>query len=123
MNIAQPFHDGLARRELLIPWCRSCGNPHFYPRFACPHCWGERYDWRRAAGAGVVYSFTRVLANPPTAFVDELPFTIAIIDLDEGVRLLSNIVDAPRDLAIGDRVSVEIHARNGVNLPLFRCVK
>lgn len=120
MAIAQPFFDGLAHNELLLPWCKSCGKPHFYPRFACPHCWGEDYEWRRARGSGIVHSFSRVRANPPSAFATRLPFMIAIIDLDEGVRLLSNIVDDPSDLAIGDRVRVEFHVRDGVNLPLFR---
>ncbi len=122
MTIAQPYFDGLARGELLLPWCRSCGKPHFYPRFACPHCWSDVYDWRPASGSGVVHSFSEVRANPPTAFAARLPFAIAIIDLDEGLRMMSNIIDDPAALAIGDRVRVEFHQRDGVNLPLFRRV-
>lgn len=122
MSIARPFFDGLARKELLLPWCKSCGRPHFYPRFACPHCWSEEYDWRQAIGTGTVHSFTEVQANPPTSFADRLPFTIAIVDLDEGVRLMSNIVDDTSNLAIGDRVRFEFHSRDGANLPLFRRV-
>ncbi|MGO9773835.1 MAG: Zn-ribbon domain-containing OB-fold protein [Roseiarcus sp.] len=122
MSITQPFVDGLARSELLLPWCRACGRPHFYPRFACPHCWGENYDWRRASGNGTVHSFSEVRANPPTAFAPRLPYVIAIIDLDEGVRMMSNIVGEAADVAIGDRLRVEFHERDGVNLPLFRRV-
>lgn len=122
MNIAKPFYEGLKHNELLLPWCKSCGKPHFYPRSACPHCWFEEYDWRRAAGTGVVHSFTVVRANPPTSFVPLLPYPIAIIDLEEGVRMLSNIVGECKDLAIGDRVRVEFVTRGGESLPLFRWV-
>lgn len=119
MKIAKQYHEGLARDELLVPWCKGCGKPHFYPRSACPHCWGEEYEWRRAAGGGVIYAFTIVRANPPTAFTLELPYCIAIIDLNEGVRLLSNVIES-EGLAIGDRVQLTFDNRSEVRLPLFR---
>lgn len=119
MLIAKPFHEGLARDQLLIPWCKVCGKPHFYPRSACPHCWAEEYDWRPVAGTGVVHSYTIVRANPPTAFVLALPYCIAIIDLDEGVRILSNVVGDGK-LAIGDKVRVEFASRGDARLPLFK---
>ncbi len=120
MNIARPFYEGLKANTLLLPWCKSCGKPHFYPRSACPHCWAEDYDWRLAAGTGVVHTFTIVRANPPPSFVPLLPYPIAIIQLDEGVRLLSNIVGEWESLAIGDKVGVEFVARGGESLPFFR---
>lgn len=120
MKIAKPFHDGLLRNQLLLPWCKACGKPHFYPRSACPHCWSEEYDWRQAAGTGTIHSFTTVRANPPTTFVSALPYHIAIIDLEEGVRLMSNIAGVGDDIAIGDKVQVEFVSREGVCLPMFR---
>ncbi len=120
MNITMPFHEGLARKQLLLPWCTSCGKCHFYPRNACPHCWGEEYDWRPAAGTGVVHSFTIVRANPPTAFATMLPYAVAIVDLDEGVRLLTNLIGDFDRVAIGDKVHVEFVERDGASLPLFR---
>ena len=123
MKIAQPFYAGLDAGRLLIPWCRSCGKPHFYPRSACPHCWSEEnYDWREAQGTGVIHTFTVVRSNPPPAFASMLPFPIAIIDLDEGVRILSNIVGDYEGMAIGDRVAVEFVTRGGESLPVFRRV-
>jgi len=110
------------RHQLLLPWCRSCGKCHFYPRSACPHCWSEEYDWRPAAGTGSVHSFTVVRSNPPSSFRPRLPYTIAIIDLDEGVRLMSNILGDPKTLAIGDRVKVEFVERDNDVLPLFRAI-
>lgn len=123
MNIQQPFFEGLEGKKLLIPYCKSCKKAHFYPRSACPHCWCEDdYDWREASGTGHIHTFTIVRANPAPAFVPMLPFSIAIIELDEGVRLLSNVVDEYEDLAIGDRVKVEFVSRDGKPLPLFRRV-
>jgi len=123
MTIQRPFFEGLKQGKLLIPYCESCGKAHFYPRSACPHCWSEdEYDWRPASGTGVVHTFTVVRNNPPPAFVPMLPYSIAIIELDEGVRLLSNIVGDYEDTAIGDRVEVEFVERDGESLPLFRRV-
>lgn len=123
MKIAEPFHEGLTQGKLLLPWCTDCGKPHFYPRSACPHCWGEEYDWREAAGTGTIHSCTVVHNNPPPAWVPRLPYAMAIIDLDEGVRLLSNIIgDDDGEMQIGDRVAVEFVTRDGQNLPLFRRV-
>lgn len=121
MNIQKPFFEGLQQNRLLIPYCRSCGKPHFYPRSACPHCWSEQeYDWREAEGTGRIHTFTIVRSNPPPAFVPMLPFSVAIIELDEGVRLLSNVVGEYEDMAIGDKVQVEFATREGKSLPLFR---
>jgi uncharacterized OB-fold protein len=120
MTIAKPFFEGLRDDKFLLPWCKSCGKTHFYPRSACPHCWGDEYDWRPAAGTGTVDNITVVRANPPTAFRDKMPYTIAIVELDEGVRLLSNVLDEPGTVSIGDRVQVEIAERDGEMIPLFR---
>ena len=123
MNIQKPFFEGLKKKSLLIPYCKSCGKPHFYPRSACPHCWCEDdYDWREATGTGVIHTFTIVRSNPPPAFMPMLPFSVAIIELDEGVRLLSNIVGEYEDMAIGDKVQVDFIERDGQSLPLFRRV-
>lgn len=122
MKIARPFHQGLEAGRLLLPWCTDCGKPHFYPRSACPHCWGETYDWREAAGTGTVHTHTVVRSNPPPDFVPMLPYPIVIIDLDEGVRMMSNIVGGHDDLRMGECVRVEFHERNGRKLPMFRRV-
>lgn len=121
MNTSKPFTEGLRAGKLLLPWCKSCGKPHFYPRSACPHCWSEEsYDWRPAAGGGVVHTFTIVRSNPPPSFLPMLPFPIVVVELDEGVRTLSNIAGDYAGLSIGDRVELEFVTREGVSLPMFR---
>lgn len=122
MSTLSPYFEGIARRQLLVPHCQACGKPHFYPRYACPSCWGEVYDWRPALGSGRIHSHTTVLANPPSFFVALLPFRIAIIDLDEGVRMLSNVIgDEP--ITVGDIVALEFIDRAGSTLPVFRIAK
>ena len=121
MNIQKPYFEGLEEGKLLIPYCKSCGKAHFYPRSACPHCWSEEeYDWREAKGSGVIHTFTIVRANPSPEFVPMLPFSVAIVELEEGIRLLSNVVGEYEDMAIGDKVEVEFVTRDGKSLPLFR---
>lgn len=119
MNILTPYFDGIARRQLLVPHCLSCGKPHFYPRHACPGCWSEDYDWKPAVGSGTVHTHTTVRANPPSSFVALLPYRIAIVDLAEGVRMLANIVGevAPE---VGDAVQLDFIERDGAPLPVFR---
>jgi uncharacterized OB-fold protein len=121
MKIAKPFEEGLRQRELLLPWCKGCRKPHFYPRSACPYCWGEEYEWRRAEGRGRIHTFATVRANPPSAFASAVPYVVAIIDLAEGVRMLSNVAGDPKALAVGAPVRVEFIERDGQTLPVFRC--
>ncbi|MCV0438914.1 MAG: zinc ribbon domain-containing protein [Hydrogenophaga sp.] len=119
MSILKPYFDGLIERRLLIPYCKSCGKPHFYPRHACPSCWGEEYDWKDASGNARIGTHTRVLANPPSAFEPLLPFEIAIVELEEGVSMLTNIVGGGT-VSVDAKVSLEFIERNGQSLPVFR---
>ena len=122
MRILQPYFDGLTQGKLLLPHCRSCGKVHFYPRHACPHCWGEAYDWKPAKGTARVVTHTRVLANPPSAFEHLLPFDIAIVALDEGVSMLTNVVDSA-SLAVGDELQLDFVQRDGKTLPVFKTAR
>ncbi len=89
---SEPFWHGARDSQLLLPWCVECGRPFFYPRPFCPRCLGKNIDWRLATGRGSIYSYTVVRSNPPTAFRSAVPFVIAIVRLDEGVQLLTNVV-------------------------------
>jgi uncharacterized OB-fold protein len=121
MSILKPYFDGLAERRLLIPYCKACGKAHFYPRHACPSCWGEDYDWKPAVGTARIETHTRVMANPPSAFEHLLPFEIAIVELDEGVSMLTNIVGGG-EVTVGAKVALEFIERNGEVLPVFHLI-
>ena len=94
---AQPFWDAAKEHRLILQHCRECDRPIHYPRVVCPHCGAEELEWRPATGRGRVYSFTVVENNAPSAFLADMPYVVAVIDLEEGVRMLSNVVGADAD--------------------------
>lgn len=94
---AQPFWDAAKEHRLILQYCRECDRAIHYPRVACPHCGAQELEWRPATGRGRVYSFTVVENNAPSAFLADMPYVVAVIDLEEGVRMLSNVVAADAD--------------------------
>lgn len=89
---ARPFWEATRRNALNIQRCKDCSKHIFYPRIACPHCGSTDVEWVEASGKGTVYSYTVVESNSPSAFVADMPYVVAIVELAEGVRMLSNIV-------------------------------
>jgi|OpeIllAssembly_1097287.scaffolds.fasta_scaffold1767422_1 hypothetical protein len=122
---ARPFWDGARAGRLLIQRCQHCGRHVFYPRVACPHCASERLEWVEASGRGTVYSYTVVYNNAPSAFVADVPYVVAVIQLAEGVRMLSNIVQCDLDgLRCDMPVEVTFERLNDeFTLPKFRPVR
>src|SRR3989304_6245782 len=89
----KPFFDGTLKHELHIQRCKDCGKFYFYPRTACPHCLSENTEWVKASGKGKVYSFTICERPGSPPFAGDVPYNIAIIQLDEGVRMMSKVID------------------------------
>jgi uncharacterized OB-fold protein len=122
-----PFWLAVAEGELHVQRCSACGKAVFYPRAVCPHCFSGELSWFRTAGTGTVYAYT-VVHRAFGEFAAQVPFTVALVDLDEGVRMLTRIVDSPPDeVRIGARVRLEITrlADDGADpenpaLPCFR---
>lgn len=121
---AQPFWDAARAGRLLIQRCRDCGKPCFYPRIACPNCGAAALDWVEARGRGSVYSYTVVQNNAPSAFTADVPYVVAVIRLEEGVQMLSNIVDCdPSAVACDMAVEVTFQRLDDeFTLPKFRPV-
>jgi len=114
----KPFWEGCARGELQYQFCTDCAKPQFYPRAHCVNCQGTALGWRRSAGAGTVYSHTTVRRAPTPAFKAMVPYVIALVDLDEGFRMMLNVLDCdPAAVAIGTRVRVVFRDSDGVVLP------
>jgi uncharacterized OB-fold protein len=121
----QPFWDATKDHQLRYQVCDDCSGIVFYPRKHCTHCLSSNLSWRTSGGQGTVYTYSVVHQNYHPAFRERVPYVIAWIDLDEGVRILSNVVglaDPARDLAIGQRVHVEWEDYESLALPLFRPV-
>ena len=116
------FWEACARHELFLQRCRPCGHLRFYPRALCPYCLSPAVEFTRASGRGTVYSFTVTYQNQAPGFRDELPYVMAIVELSEGPRLLTNIVDSkPDDVAIGMPVEVVFEdVDESVAIPKFR---
>ena len=119
---ARPFWDAARDERLIIQKCDDCDKHIFYPRIACPHCFSENVGWIDASGKGTIYSFTVVESNAPSAFAGDLPFVIAVIRLEEGVQMLSNIVGCdPYTLSCDAPVEVVFEPLNDeFTLPKFR---
>lgn len=116
------FFEGSARGELLVRRCTGCGRDQHPPVPMCPACGGLRWVARAVAGTGVVHSFT-VTHHPPLAGF-ETPFVVALVELDGGTRLVTNLVDIdPPDVRVGLPVEVTFVAVDDeLILPLFRPV-
>lgn len=103
--------------------CLTCGHLQHYPRPACGRCLSQKRTWQHLSGRGEVYSFTLVRRPMDPTFGDEAPFVLLDVLLEEGIRLLSRLVDESQaaDLAIGDRLIVEFHeVADALHLPYFR---
>ncbi|TDV24038.1 hypothetical protein C7405_12734 [Paraburkholderia caballeronis] len=111
---ATPFWEAAKAGRLLIKRCRDCGEPHYYPRDICPHCMSANTAWTETAGRGTIYSHS-------TMGKDEARYTLAYVTLDEGVTMLTNLVDAdPATFAIGQRVKLVFRpSDDGYPVPMF----
>jgi uncharacterized OB-fold protein len=118
------FWEALARHELYFQRCRSCGTNRLYPRAVCPVCLSSHTEWVRASGRGTVYTFTVTHQNQSPGFREELPYVLAIVELEEGGRLMTNVVGcAPDAVRIGMPVEVVFDdATPEVTLAKFRPV-
>jgi hypothetical protein len=94
--------------------CRSCGRAHYSPRVLCPYCGSTDLEWQQSLGSGAVYSTSTVSRRGADSVA------VALVDVDEGFRLMSNVVGIPPDdVQIGMRVSVRIDARDSGAIPVF----
>jgi uncharacterized protein len=119
-----PFWEGAKRHELLIQKCRDCGNIRFYPRSICPHCLSYETDWGKVSGRGRIYSFTVSYRARSPEFKADVPYNVAIVELEEGVRLMSNIVGCKNEvLRIGLPVEVVFEdVTPAVTIPKFKLI-
>ncbi len=104
---SRAYWEALARHELYFQRCRDCGTKRFYPRALCTSCLSSATEWVRASGRGTVYSFTVTHQNQAPGFREELPYVLAIVALDEGVRMMTNVIGcAPDAVRVGMEVEV-----------------
>lgn len=100
--LSQPFWDGTKQREIWLQRCGACEAYRFPPLVLCRNCLSEDHQWVPTSGTGTIYSYV-IQHRPATpAFIDDLPYVVAIVELDEGPLMLTNIVGCPfEDLDVG----------------------
>jgi uncharacterized protein len=111
----QAYFDAAAQGKLMLKKCNDCGEVHHYPRALCPSCFSDRVEWVQAKGTGEIYTYSVTRRGAPQ------PYCIAYVTLDEGVRMMTNIVDCDLDtVKIGQRVKLVFKkSEGGFSIPMF----
>ncbi len=133
IDTTRPYWDGLAQEQVRLQHCGHCGAWIFYPRVRCPVCLSDQLGWEAVSGRGVLYTYTVARQATHPAFADEVPQVLAVVELDEGTRLTTTLVDVdpaalvpgadPGALRIGARVEpVFDHGEDGTTLLRHRLV-
>jgi uncharacterized protein len=92
---SRPWWEAAQRHELYVQKCRDCGDLRFHPRAQCTSCLSSRTEWIRCKSTGKIYTFTVTRQNQAAGFRDSLPYVMAWVEVDEGLKMLTNIVDCP----------------------------
>lgn len=125
-KLSRPFWEAAKTGKLVFQFCHQCQSFQSYPKPCCSECGSDSLEWKGVCGKGRVYSFTipRYVVGNSSFFQDKLPFIVAIIELDEGIRIYSNIIGVkPEGVTIGMKVQVEFeNISPEINLPKFKPV-
>lgn len=121
-EVSKTYWHGTARREILLQKCKDCDNIQYYPRPLCTKCFSQDLSWIRASGRGTVHTFSVIYQNIQPGFVDELPYVLVVVELEEGPRMTTNILNcAPQDVYIGMPVEMTFqYITPEVWLPQFK---
>jgi uncharacterized protein len=104
---SQPFWDACARHELIVQRCDDCGRFWFPPSNRCQHCWSPRFAWTPVSGRALVHSFTVFHRAYAAELADQLPYVVGVVELEEGPRVITNIVGCdPADVRVDMPVEV-----------------
>lgn len=108
------YWQAAAKGKLMVKRCRDCGEYHHYPRSICPHCFSDNTEWCEARGTGTIYTYSVLWRTP-------VPYAIAYVTLDEGVSMMTNIVDCDlKGIRIGQQVRVTFKPTDGgPPMPMF----
>ena len=118
----KPFWDSCRQGKLLLQKCERCMEYQFYPRGICANCWSNDIRWVQSSGKGNVWTFTVTHQNRTTGFAEEVPYVLALVELEEGVKMFTNIVECdPGQVKIGMPVEVTfVQANEQVTIPYFK---
>jgi len=122
---SEPYWEAAERSELRMQRCSSCGHIRFPPAALCARCLGEEAEWVKLSGRGTVYSWIVVHRSQHPAFSPDTPYNVVVVELEEGPRLHSNLVDCgDGDISVGMPVEVVFeNVEDRATLPKFRPVR
>ena len=119
-DMNRDYFDGCAQGELRVRKCERCGTKFRFAYYLCPNCWSDQLGWEAVSGRGAVSHVTVIHQAPYAAFEEGAPYALVLVDLEEGVRMMSNVVECPvEEVRIGAPVRVKFERRGDVHLPLF----
>ncbi len=121
---SRPFWEGCRQGKLMLQYCSQCQHYQFYPRLYCVQCGMAIPDWVEVSGHGVIYSYTIIRQNKSPQFTNDTPYNVALVQLEEGPRMLSSIVEIPlSEIRVDMPVTVVFDAVTDIiALPRFRPV-
>ena len=121
-DYTRTWWDAAAEGRLLVVRCEACGEAHYYPRPFCPRCGDEAVHWEAVSGRATLYTWSVVHQNDLPPFRDKVPYVAAVVDLDEGPRMMTNVViDDPAGLRVGMALVVDFEElADGFHIPVFR---
>jgi uncharacterized protein len=117
----QDFWQAAKEGYLGIPTNPQTGKTFWYPRMYCPDDWGQKAEIRRGSGRGTIYSYIVVHRHAHPGFNAQVPYVVALIDLEEGPRMMSRVDGNPKEVKVGAKVEVYFEEMNDeINLPRFK---
>lgn len=119
---SEGFWAAAQEHRLVVRHCQSCSRSHFYPRRRCPYCLSDDTSWLDHPGTGTIVSYTVVRQAGTRAFKDRVPYILAVIDLGDGVHMMSNVDADPMTVSIGQPVRVAWRTDGDMELPIFEPV-
>lgn len=118
---AEPFWEATKDKKLLIQWCTATDKGIHYPRQLSPYTLEDTLEWREASGKAEVYAVTVVHKPSMPPMMAKVPYAVALVDLEEGVRMMTEIVNCnPEEIKVGDKVQVTWEELpGGRHMPVF----
>jgi len=116
------FFEGTKRGELRLQRCQNCARAYFYPRASCPFCFSSEVAWFTASGRATLHTYM-ISHRAAPGFADDVPYAIAVVELDEGPRMMTNIVgvaNTPENLVLDMDLVVDFEPRGDQMVPVFR---